>query len=95
MESEITTKKIGSKWHGFVGGRPDVDETALTEEAARIKAESVRRQLGDCGAKTLRFGGRICELVADHQPPRGQRLQHESRKGAKVVWMDVPSDDGA
>ena len=39
MNAEIATRKVGSKWHGYIGGRPDLDETALTEEAARRKAE--------------------------------------------------------
>ena len=32
MNAEITTKKFGSKWHGYIDGRPDLDETALSEE---------------------------------------------------------------
>lgn len=35
MHAEITTKKVGTKWHGYIEGRPDLDETALTEEAVR------------------------------------------------------------
>ena len=31
----ITTRKVGTKWHGYIAGRPDLDETALSEEAVR------------------------------------------------------------
>ena len=60
MVVEIRTQKIGSKWHGFVDGRPDIDETALSEEAVRRKVESIREQLGNCGSRTRLFGGRVC-----------------------------------
>ena len=32
MAAEITTREVGTKWHGYIAGRPDPDETALTEE---------------------------------------------------------------
>jgi len=53
MNAEITTKKIGSKGRGYIDGRPDPDETALTEEAARRKMEQLRDRIGIgvCGAK--------------------------------------------
>lgn len=92
MNVEITTRKIGSKWHGFIEGRPDIDETALTEEAAREKVRSVRARLGACGARTKLFGGLTCELVKGHVAPVGQRLQH--RRDTKV-WSDVTLEDGA
>ena len=63
MNAEITTRKVGSKWHGYLAGRPDLDETALTEEAARRKMEQLRDRIGVCGAKTELFGGRTCELT--------------------------------
>ena len=42
MNAEITTKKVGTKWHGYIEGRPDLDETALSEEAVRRKMEQLR-----------------------------------------------------
>lgn len=33
--AEIKTKRVGTKWHGYIDGRPDLDETALSDEAAR------------------------------------------------------------
>jgi len=92
MTAEIRTKKIGSKWHGFIEGRPDIDETALSESAAREKVESVRARLGECGAATRLFGGLTCELVKGHVARVGERLQH-ARDGK--VWIDVAPEDGA
>lgn len=63
MNAEITTKKIGSKWHGYIAERPDLDETALTEEAVRRKMEQLRDRIGTCAARTKLFGGRTCELI--------------------------------
>lgn len=92
MNAEIKTKKTGSKWHGLIEGRPDIDETGLTEEVARRKVESVRARLGDCGSPTKLFGGLTCELVKGHVAAIGQRLQHK-RDGKS--WIDVSSEDGA
>jgi hypothetical protein len=44
--------KVGTKWHGYSAGRPDLDETALTEEAVRRKMEQLGDHIGGCGAKT-------------------------------------------
>ena len=90
MNAEIKTKKIGSKWHGFIEGRPDIDETALTEEVARQKVESVRARLGDCGARTNLFGGHTCKLVKEHAAPIGARLEHRS---GNIRWIDVGDED--
>jgi hypothetical protein len=92
MDAEIKTAKIGSKWHGFIDGRPDIDETALSEEAVRRKAESVRAQLGDCGERTNLFGGRTCKLVKGHVTRRGERLQHCD---GMVTWINLSPEDGA
>jgi hypothetical protein len=92
MDVEIRTAKIGPKWHGFIDGRPDIDETALSEEAARRKAESVRAQLGNCGARTKLFDGRTCKLVKEHVAPVGERLQHGD---GTVTWINVSPEDGA
>ncbi len=91
MDLEIRTQKIGSKWLGFIEGRPDVDETALSEEAARRKVARLREQLGNCGSRTVLFGGRVCELVKGHIAPSGNRLEH---RNAGVVWTDLTPDDG-
>ena len=82
MTAEITTKKIGSKWHGYIDGRPDLDETALSEEAVRRKMEQLRDRIGTCGAKTERFGGRTCELIAGHRVPGKTRMEHRSGDAA-------------
>ena len=42
MNAEIRTEKIGTKWHAYLDGRPDIDQTALTEEAARRMVEQLR-----------------------------------------------------
>src|SRR4051794_8838047 len=66
-----TIKKIGSKWHGLINNRPDVDEPALTEAIARQaervgdSSEPVARQLGcsgDSGASWYKdtFPRRAC-----------------------------------
>src|SRR5207244_1827306 len=60
MNAEITTRKIGTKWHGYIDGRPDVDETALSEEAVRRKMEQLRDRIGACNATTNRDGLRRC-----------------------------------
>jgi len=90
MDAEITTRKVGTKWHGYIAGRPDLDETALTEEAVRRKMEQLRDRLGVCGAKTKLFGGRTCELVAGHHDAATKRTIHRS---GSVTWFDVPPDD--
>lgn len=90
MNAEITTRKVGSKWHGYIAGRPDLDETALTEEAARRKMEQLRDRLGACGAMTKLFGGRTCELIAGHHEPGAKRAVHRS---GSITWFDVPPDD--
>lgn len=91
MDVELKTQKIGSKWHGFIEGRPDIDETALSETAVRRKVESARTQLGDCGGATRLFGGRTCELVKGHKAPPGKRLQHQS---GEIVWTELLPEDG-
>src|SRR5829696_1945563 len=48
MNAEITIKKIRSKWHGYIDGRSDIDETALTEDAVRRKMEQLRDRIGRC-----------------------------------------------
>jgi len=90
MDGEIKTKKIGSKWHGLIEGRPDIDETALSETAARRKVDRLRTQIGDCGATTRLFDGRTCELVKGHKAPPGKRLQHQS---GLIVWTNLLSED--
>jgi hypothetical protein len=85
MTATITTKKIGSKWHGYIEGRPDIDETALTEEAAIRKMEQLRDRLGICTATTRLFGGRTCELIAGHRVIGEQRTLHRS---GSVTWME-------
>ena len=90
MNAEITTRKVGSKWHGYIAGRPDLDETALTEEAARREMEQLRDRIGVCGAKTKLFGGRTCELIAGHHEPGTKRTVHRS---GSITWFDVPPDD--
>lgn len=86
MDAEITTRKIGSKWHGYIEGRPDIDETALTEEAVRRKMEQLRDRIGTCGAKTILFGGRTCELIDGHHVPGSIRTEHRS---GSVTWVDL------
>jgi hypothetical protein len=53
MDAEITTRKFGTKWHGYIAGRPDLDETALTEEAVRRKMEQLRHRIGTCNARRI------------------------------------------
>ena len=91
MNAEITTKKIGSKWHGCIDGRPDIDETALSEEAVRRKMEQLRDRIGICGAKTKLFGGRTCELIDGHHVFGKKRIEHRS---GTVTWIDVSPEDG-
>ena len=86
MNAEISTKKVGSKWHGYIAGRPDLDETALTEEAARRKMEHLRERIGVCGAKTKLFGGRTCELIAGHYELGVKRVVHRS---GSITWFDA------
>src|SRR5690348_2641297 len=90
MNAEIKTERVGTKWHAYLDGRPDVDQTALTEEAARRMVEQLRDRFGVCGAKTRLFGGRTCELVNGHHTPGGKLTEH--RKGS-VTWIEVPPDD--
>ncbi len=42
---KITVRKEGGMWHGYVEGRPEVDERGLTEEVARRKAERIAERL--------------------------------------------------
>lgn len=89
MNAEIRTQRVGTKWHAYLDGRPDIDETALSEEAARRKVEQLRDRLGACGAQTRLFGGRTCELVSGHFAVGERLLQHRS---GTVVWSDVPPE---
>ena len=91
MNAEITTRKIGSKWHGSIDGRPDIGETALSEEAVRRKMEQLRKRIGTCGAKTNAFGGKTCELIDGHHLPGKKRIEHRS---GSVSWIDVAPEDG-
>ena len=90
MDAEITTRKVGSKWHGYIGGRPDLDETALTEEAVRRKMEQLRDRIGVCGARTKLFGGRTCELIGGHHELGAKRTVHRS---GSITWFDVEPDE--
>jgi len=90
MDAEITTRKVGTKWHGYSAGRPDLDETALTEEAVRRKMVQLRDRIGVCGAKTKLFDGRTCELIAGHHDAGTKRAIHRS---GSITWSDVPPDD--
>jgi hypothetical protein len=85
MNAESTTKRIGSKWHGYIVGRPDLDETALSEEAVRRKMEQLRDRIGTCGASTERFGGRTCDLINGHRGPGKARIEH---RNGDVTWSD-------
>jgi hypothetical protein len=51
-------RKEGSKWHGYIEGRPEVDETGLTYEVAKRKVESVAAQLASNGEKQNKSGSR-------------------------------------
>jgi hypothetical protein len=90
MKAEITTRKIGSKWHGYIDGRPDLDETALTEEAVRRKMEQLRERIGTCRAQTKLFGGLTCDLIDGHRKLEEKRTVHRS---GSITWFDVPPDD--
>jgi hypothetical protein len=90
MNAEITTEKIGSKWHGYIDGRPDIDETALTEEAVRRKMEQLLDRIGVCGATTKLFGGRACELIGGHHVIGKKRTEHRS---GSVTWVNIEPDD--
>ena len=90
MKAEITTQKIGTKWHGYIDGRPDIEETALTEEAVRRKMEQLRDRIGACGAQTKLFGGRTCELIAGHREIGQPRTVHRS---GSIEWFDLPPED--
>lgn len=85
MTAEIRTEKIGSKWHGYIDGRPDIDETALTEEAVRGKLEQLRDRIGGCGATTRLYPGRTCELIKEHHDIGRRRIEHRS---GGVTWID-------
>jgi len=91
MNAEITTKKVGTKWHGYIDGRPDLDETALSDEAVRRKMEQLRDRIGPCGAETNLFGGRTCELIDGHHILGRKRIEHRS---GSVSWIDVSPEDG-
>src|SRR5947209_3043176 len=95
MDAEIKTERIGTKWHAYLDGRPDIDQTALTEEAARRMVEELRDGFGPCGAKTSLSGGRTCERVRGHRALLGKRSEHRS---GSVKWIDgdtSASGDGA
>lgn len=87
MNAEIRTAKIGSKWHGYIEGRPDLDETALSEEAARRKAERLRDRIGTCGQRTMLSAGTTCELIAGHHVTGNARVVHRS---GEFTWADRP-----
>jgi hypothetical protein len=87
MNAEITTKKVGSKWHGYIDGRPDLDETALSEEAVRRKMEHLRDRIGTCGATTKLLGGRTCELIGGHRVLGTTRSEH---RNGDITWSDRP-----
>jgi hypothetical protein len=91
MNAEITTKRVGSKWHGYIDGRPDLDETALTEDAVRRKMEQLRDRIGMCAAKTRLFGGKTCELIDGHHVLGKKRIEHRS---GSITWIDVSPQDG-
>lgn len=88
MNAEITTRKVGTKWHGYIDGRPDLDETALSEEAVRRKMEQLRDRIGRCAARTKLFGGRTCELIDGHRVLGKTRIEHRS---GDDTWSDRPS----
>ena len=88
MNAEITTRKVGTKWHGYIDGRPDLDETALSEEAVRRKMEQLRDRMGSCAATTKLFGGRTCELIDGHRVLGKTRNEHRS---GDVTWNDQSS----
>jgi hypothetical protein len=73
-------RRPASKWQGYIDGRPDLDETALSEEAARRKMEQLRDRIGACGATTKLFGSRTCELIAGHHEPGAKRAVPPQRK---------------
>jgi len=82
VNAEITTKKEGSKWHGYIDGRPDFDETALSEEATRGKMEQLRDRIGPGGATMKLFGGRTCELIDGHRVPgKTSNIEVETSRG--------------
>jgi len=90
MDAEITTSKVGTKWHGYIAGRPDLDETALSEEAIHRKMEQLRERIGVCGARTKLFGGRMCERIAGHFEHGARRSLH---RNGSITWIDVEPDD--
>lgn len=51
---KITVRKEGGKWHGYIEGRPDVDETGLTYEVAKRKAESVAARIAHDAEQSAR-----------------------------------------
>ena len=87
MNAEITTKKVGAKWRGSIEGRPDLDETALSEDAVRRKMEQLRDQIGTCGAMTRLFGGKTCQLIAGHHPVGKKRIEH---RNGTITWIELP-----
>jgi len=38
---KITVRREGGIWHGYLEGRPEVDERGLTEEMVRRKVEQL------------------------------------------------------
>jgi hypothetical protein len=91
MDAEIRSEKIGTKWHAYLDGRPDIDQTALTEEAARRKVEEMRDGFGVCAAKTKLLGGRTCDRVPGHREFMGKPSEHRS---GTVTWIDAMRDGG-
>jgi hypothetical protein len=89
MTAEIRTERIGTKWHGYIAGRPDIDETALTEEAVRRKVEQLRDRIGICGAERNAADGRRCELIAGHRSVSRKRDDHRS---GSTRWTDDSPD---
>lgn len=90
MTAKIITRKVGTKWHGYIAGRRDLDETALTEEAVRRKMEQSCDRIGVCGAKTKMFGGRTCELIAGH---REHSEKYNVHRSGSITWFDFPPDE--
>jgi hypothetical protein len=90
MTAEIRIERIGTKWHGYIVGRPDIDETALAEEAVRRKVEQLRDRIGTCGAKHNVPDGRPCGLIAGHRSSSRTRDDHRS---GSMTWS-AGSPDG-
>ena len=89
MDGAITLRKVATRWHGSIEGRPDLEETALSEIAVRRKMEQLRDRIGTCGAQTTLFGGRTCERIAGHHEAGEKRSLHRS---GSVTWLEVPPE---